>query len=147
MLFKRIRELREYEAYTMQEVADKLKVSKSTYSLWEYGKDVIPLPRMIKLANIYRVKLDYLLGLTDDKENKYLYDPINLTVLGNNLKNLRLRLKQTQKEFAKNINTSKSSRSNYERGETLITILPLYEICRYAHISAEKLIYNNDNNF
>ena len=49
-MFNRIKELREYEDYSMSQIANKLNVSKSTYSMWEYGRDLIPLKRLINLV-------------------------------------------------------------------------------------------------
>lgn len=52
--------------YTQQQTARLLDVSQSAVSAWERG-DYIPLSDcLIKIARVFDVSTDYLLGLTDD---------------------------------------------------------------------------------
>ena len=64
----RIRDLREDNDYSQKIVADLLSVHQTTYSSYELGKLEIPLESLEKLADFYRVSVDYLLGRTDVKE-------------------------------------------------------------------------------
>lgn len=68
MLQNRIRELREDNDLTQQFVAAYLSVAQNTYSNYENGKRDIPIEQMIRLADFYKVNMDYLLGRTDQKE-------------------------------------------------------------------------------
>ena len=58
----RIRDLREDNDYSQKIVADLLSVHQTTYSSYELGKLEIPLESLEKLADFYRVSVDYLLG-------------------------------------------------------------------------------------
>ena len=58
----RIKELREKNGYTQQEVADSLNLeSRSTVCRMESGKIDISFETAIKLANLFNVSLDELI--------------------------------------------------------------------------------------
>ena len=86
----RLKELREYEAYSMSEIANKIHVSKSSYADWESGKAVIPLKHMISLANVYHVSLDYLFGLSDKLEKIFEFRTLNSSRIADQLKKFRI---------------------------------------------------------
>ena len=67
MIFNNIRNLREDNDKTQQELADYLNVKQTTYSKYELGKINIPIEVFIKLADYYHVTVDYLLGRTSTK--------------------------------------------------------------------------------
>lgn len=73
--------------------------------------------------------LDYAIELTDKKEYLKEKIKINISLIENNIKNLRLKQNLSQKEFAKSINTTESVISAYEKGHTLIQTSFLYDIC------------------
>ena len=62
-MYQRIRDLREDHDMTQTEVANKINVSQSTYSRYENGQLDIPSGVLIALAKMYKVTVDYLLGL------------------------------------------------------------------------------------
>ena len=66
----RIRDLREDNDLTQQEIAAYLHCDQSLYSKYERGERDLPLDYFIKLGQYYKVSLDYLAGLTDDKTIK-----------------------------------------------------------------------------
>lgn len=61
MIFENIRNLREDNDKTQQELANYLNVKQTTYSKYELGKINIPIEVFIKLADYYNVTVDYLL--------------------------------------------------------------------------------------
>lgn len=63
--YKRIRELREDNDYTQQQVADYLKMKQPQYFRYENGTRDIPSDILIALAKLYKVSTDYILGLRD----------------------------------------------------------------------------------
>ncbi len=63
MIYENIRNLREDNDITQQEIADYLHIKQTTYSKYELGKINIPVEVFIKLAKYYHVSVDYLLGL------------------------------------------------------------------------------------
>lgn len=64
----RIRSLRENAALTQAELAAHLHISQNTYSQYESGKRQIPLSVLISLSEYYKVSVDYILCLTDEKK-------------------------------------------------------------------------------
>lgn len=66
----RIRDLREDNNLTQEEVARYLHIKQNTYSQYENGQRQLPLSCLIALAKLYKTSTDYILGLTD-KRNPY----------------------------------------------------------------------------
>ena len=67
MYFQRIRDLREDCDLTQREVAEFLGIQQTVYSRYERGFQTIPVEHLLKLANVYHVSSDYMLGRTNNK--------------------------------------------------------------------------------
>lgn len=65
MVFSRIRDLREDSDWTQEYVAEQLGIKQTTYSKYELGKINVPTEMFMKLADLYGVSVDYLMGRTD----------------------------------------------------------------------------------
>ena len=65
--YQRLRDLREDKDLNQTTIANVLKTTQQTYSLWEKGEREIPLHHMITLAKFYKVSMDYITGLTNKK--------------------------------------------------------------------------------
>lgn len=59
--------MREDMDLTQKQVADMLNCSQQVYSNYELGQRGIPTDILIKIAKLYNVTTDYLLGLSDVK--------------------------------------------------------------------------------
>ena len=57
-----IKELRKENNMTQKQVAEKLGISYQSYQAYERGISQPTLENFIKIANIYDVSLDYLIG-------------------------------------------------------------------------------------
>ena len=68
MKYENIRNLRIDRGYTQQKVADYLNIRQNTYSQYEIGVLNYPVDVLGKLADLYGVSVDYLLGRTNVKE-------------------------------------------------------------------------------
>lgn len=64
----RIRDLREDNDLRQREIAEYLNISQVTYSNYEINKRAIPLDILISLAKFYNVSLDYICGISNDKD-------------------------------------------------------------------------------
>lgn len=62
----RIRDLREDKDLKQYAVAEFLMCDQSLYSKYERGERELPLRLAIRLAELYGVSVDYLVGLTDE---------------------------------------------------------------------------------
>ena len=65
MTYQHIRDLREDADLTQGQIAGMIPCSQQAYSLYERGDRDIPTGVLIRLAEIHRTTVDYLLGLTD----------------------------------------------------------------------------------
>ena len=65
--YTRLRDLREDNDLTQQQLCSKLYINKTTYTNYEQGKRMIPLDLAVTLAEFYGVSLDYIAGLTNNK--------------------------------------------------------------------------------
>lgn len=60
---KIMRDLREDNDFTQQEVAKILGTSQTMYARYERGANELPIHHLIKLCQLYNVSSDYILGL------------------------------------------------------------------------------------
>ena len=63
-MYQRVRDLREDSDKTQKEIADILNMQLTVYQRYERGERELPLWAAIKLADYYKVSLDYLVGRT-----------------------------------------------------------------------------------
>ena len=68
MIYKRIRDLREDNDLTQQNIADELHINRRTYAAYENGINSMTPETLIKIASFYSVSVDYLLELTNITE-------------------------------------------------------------------------------
>lgn len=61
---KRLRDLREKFRYTQDVLAEKINVSYQQVWRWESGKNEPTSTTLVKLAKIFHVSTDYLLGIS-----------------------------------------------------------------------------------
>ncbi len=66
---KRIRDLREDNDKTQQEIAEYLGTSQTMYARYERGANEMPIRHLIALCKFYNVSADYILGI-DKEQNK-----------------------------------------------------------------------------
>jgi transcriptional regulator with XRE-family HTH domain len=66
-MYIRIREIREEQGLTQQQVSDYLMCDQSLYSKYERGERQVPLEIVVKLSMLFETSIDYLVGLTDIK--------------------------------------------------------------------------------
>ena len=60
--YRRVRDLREDHDKTQREIAAYLNMQLTVYQRYERGERELPLWAAIRLADYYRVTLDYLVG-------------------------------------------------------------------------------------
>lgn len=75
--------IREMKKLTQQEVAEYLNLTRQSYNYYELGKRSPDMETLVKLADLYNVSIDYLLGrstLENDiaSKNNTLFTKINL---------------------------------------------------------------------
>lgn len=76
-LVARLRKLRERYGYTQQDVADQIEIGKSAYRSYENNDRRIPVDVLTRVAALYNVSMDELLG------NSYRSDASTNIIHGN----------------------------------------------------------------
>mgnify|MGYP000583029842 CR=1 FL=1 len=66
-MYPRIRDLREDTELSQTKFAKLLDMSQTGYSKYETGENDIPTAILIALARYHNTSVDYLLGLTNEK--------------------------------------------------------------------------------
>lgn len=64
--YRRLRDLREDQDLTQEELVAILHMHKTTYTNYEQGKREIPFGLVIRLAKLYQVSIDYIAELIDE---------------------------------------------------------------------------------
>lgn len=70
---ERLKELRTERGWNQLEIAEKLNVTPSTVSNWERGKKYPDINSISKLADLFDVSLDYLVGRSDRRRSTFIY--------------------------------------------------------------------------
>ena len=65
--YQRLRDLREDNDKTQQDIADVLGTSQTMYARYERGANEMPIRHLIALCRYYKVSADYILGINDKK--------------------------------------------------------------------------------
>lgn len=58
----RLKYLREDNGYTQKQLAEYLLCDEAAYSEFETGERMLPLEDAVKLADLYNVSVDYIVG-------------------------------------------------------------------------------------
>lgn len=66
-IYRRIRDMREDNSFRQTKIAEILGTTQQQYSKWERGEQEIPVHHLIKLASLYKVSIDYLVGISKNK--------------------------------------------------------------------------------
>lgn len=71
-----LKDARRAKRMTQTEVANFIGLSQGAYSNWERGESKIDNLSLARLAELFEVSVDYLLGKTDAPGNKYIRIPV-----------------------------------------------------------------------
>ena len=132
--FTRLKDIRENADISQKEMASILKVKRSTYSLWELGINIIPLSYIVSFDDYFNYTIDYCLGLTDIK-NSSNKKGLDLIVLGNNMKEIRLKNNLSQENISDSLKVTQACIVRYEKGLVCISTSNLYKFCKEFKVS------------
>ena len=96
----KIKELRSELGLSQQDLAEKLNVSQKCVSNWENGVNEPDYQSLYKIANLFDVSTDYLLGIDGEKSENVLLTPLDKTLISV-IKNLPIEKKKALLELLK----------------------------------------------
>ncbi len=137
---ERLKELRLDKGLRQEDVAEVLKISRSTYKDYEGQISIIPIKHLIRLADYYHVPVNYLLGFVKEKAFGDDYKVVTPKKAGERLVDFRKTEKLKQESLAKLLNTTFSSIAFNEKGRNIIATSFLYTICKEYKVSADYLL-------
>ncbi|MBR1414216.1 MAG: helix-turn-helix transcriptional regulator [Bacilli bacterium] len=143
--FERLKYIREDNDITQAQMAEILNVKRSTYSLWELGINIIPLKYLSLFADYFNYSLDYILSLTNNRQNILLKKGLDNKKIGNNIRYYRIKMKLSQKELADMLNVTQACIVRYEKGLVSLPISNAYELSKIFNISINKLCGKEKN--
>ena len=135
----RLKEVRTYHDYKQVEIAKKLGIINTMYCDWELNRRLITLKYLNQLSNFYNINIDYLLGLTNEIK-RINHNNIDKDIIAKRLKEIRKDYNLTVSEFAKSLNSCKTTFTNYENKIRLIQTSFCYDIARTYNISVDWLL-------
>lgn len=140
MEFKRLKEIRIENKLTQEDVANILKIDRTTYTSYEIGRDTISVEKLNLFLNYFNISYDYIFELTNTKNYNNSKENIEIKEVAKRLKATRKENKYTQEYIAKKLNTNHSVWCRYEQAKHLINTSFLYSYAQKINISADYLL-------
>lgn len=132
--------LRENLDYTQKDMAEMLNITQSAYSKYENNILPIPLPQLNKISNILNASIDYIMELTRENKKTIKLDEIDYKLISTRITEFREDNNLSMRQLAKILNTSHSTISSYESGNTLIMTSFALELAKKYNMSLDWLI-------
>ena len=120
MYNNRLAYIRNYNGFTQEYVANKLKIKRATYQNWERGIAMIPLVKLDELSLLYKVSLEFILGIANDMLIEKNIKRLNYRVLLTNLNKLKLANKYSYEKISRFIKCNRSTCQRYFTGKLII---------------------------
>jgi len=144
----KLREERELSEISIARAAAQLGVSPEMIDSMEKGENAPSLPELELLANLYRVRLQKLLGLVEDEEpvvrlpqeKRPAFIVIRTRIIAATLKQARLDAAIPLDDMALKLDVPVSTLEEYESGTLPIPQPELEKICNALEINPESLL-------
>jgi len=145
MLNNNLKYCREELEMTQTELGIILGSSKQIISNWETEYTSMPLNKLVRFCNLYNYSLDFVVGFVRHNTNYNKSIKLDKDKIGGRLKEIRTKLHLTQQELSDKCNIFQSTYNHYEKGYSLIKIMPAYSICKTYNISMDYLLGRSNN--
>ena len=139
MNLERLYFLREEFDLTQEDIGKIVGTKKYSIYNWESGKEIIPLSKLNAYANYFKVPMDYIVKIDDNKHSENNDYELDKMIIGQNIKYIREKNNLTQRDLAKLLNTTQSVIWAYETGRTLILTAFAYDLCKKFNLSMDWL--------
>lgn len=142
----RLKDTRLYYDYKQTEIANALGICRNAYCEYEHYKRIIPLKRLVMLANFYEINIDYLLGLSNVIEKVKPFE-LDINIIRDKLLELRTINNLSVKQFANDLNISESLVYYYDSCQRLISTATCYDIAKKYNISVDYLLGRSSSKY
>lgn len=138
----RLKDIRIDNDLTQKYLAEKLHVSRSTYSGWENEGDNIPLYQFNNFCELFNLSLDYVAKLIDRRENITNKEKkkIDFKLIGEKLETVRKESNLKQKQMSEIMGVSEATYVNYKKGSTPIQTEILKRVALHFDVSLDWLV-------
>lgn len=144
MYRKRLKELRERNGMTQEQLGLYIGVTKQAFHHFETEYTIIPIKHLNDLCNYFNVSLDYIFEFNSTSQYENAKSDIDLNIMKDRLKEFRKENKISQEKLAQLLNVCKGTIGNYETARSVIATPFLYTICKKYSISADYLLGKTD---
>jgi len=127
---KKMKEIRQNNSLTQQDIAKLLNIARSTYKQYETQYDIMPIIHLNTFCNHFNLSIDYSKSIKE----------IDLTTSGSRIKTLRKEHKLTQERLAKKLNIANTMLCEYEKGHYVISTATLYALARLFNVSCDYIL-------
>lgn len=133
----RLKKLREENNIDQKVLAIDLNVSQPTISDWESGKKLPSAENMIRLADYFKVSIDYLLYRSDTKNPDYVHSDC---WDGRHLYEIRTQRGESQEFVAMSIGISTANYIQYENAKKDPSIDILYKLADHFGVDIDYIL-------
>ena len=136
---ERIKQLRLQNQMTQSDLAKKLDCTDGAIRGWESERREMDFSTLNKMAKIFNVTTDYILG-TDEHSNKNNGENMGNNILGENIRRLRIKNKMTQNDLSKKMNKAESTIGMWEQGRRELDYDSLKDLASLFDVSIDFLL-------
>ena len=105
MDLERLKDLREEYGLKQEYVANYLHINQKSYSRYETGERNIPIDALSKLAELYNVSVDYLIGKSNERREESVKTHLDLVVQNQKYKEILVEILASLKLLDDNFST------------------------------------------
>ncbi len=140
MIYKRIKDIREDNDLTQNDIANKLNVNRSTYANWENGDKLIPLEKLDDISVLFNVPFSYLLDKEMSYNKKITVKKMNYKKMLDKINNIKKTKKQTYQDIANAIGVSKATAFKYYNNQMKIPVDKLILLSDFMKCNIDQLL-------
>ncbi len=140
MTYKRIKDVREDNDYTQNELADKLNVNRSTYANWENGDKLIPLEILDKISVLFNVPFSYLLNNESIKDKTIKIKKLDYDYLLSKLNTIKKNKKYSYQDIGDAIGVTRGTAYKYYNNIMKIPVDKLILLSEFVDSNIDKLL-------
>lgn len=135
----RVKELRESMGWNQTELGKKLNVKAAAISKYEKGDVSLTGETLLKLAEIFHVSTDYLLGKTDDIHH-FDFNERYSNIIGERLRTVRESRNLSVSDVSKVSNISETEILAIEGGTSNTLVETLFKLAQHYNVSAKYFL-------